>query len=200
MKLPVDGCRVSRILLDFDITVEFDNGATIAFSEVCIGNLTVDEDNQFEGMRAFGDLLDLVCDSAEYDRSGVLRLRFAGTERVVARPRDEVESWEYVAADGSTVLCGSGGDVETWAAPATTRSDSPSGHMLPSIGSTVVRLCIGDRPGAEFSDGARVIFDWPSDSGYLVLRERVEASRAAGADWTVELSSGYVVSCSPPTV
>jgi hypothetical protein len=60
MKLAVEQRRISRILLDFDLSIEFDNGASIAFSEVVIDGLTVDEDNQFEGLRAFATLHGLV--------------------------------------------------------------------------------------------------------------------------------------------
>lgn len=207
MKLAVDQHRVSRILLDFDLTIEFDDGATISFSEVVIDDLTVDEDNQFEGLRAFAALHGLVCEDVDYDRSGVLRMAFAGGHELVARPRDEVESWEYCAADGSTVLCGPDGAVELWPAPEHPSTEAPTVEGLPSIGSTVVRLSTGDEPAVEFSDGTKLLFDPPLDCGYLVLRESVTSSSIsegsddeANGDWVVELSSGHVIFYRPQTV
>ena len=206
MKLDVDQNRVSKILLDFDLTIAFDGGATISFSEVTIDDLTVDEDNQFEGLRAFAGLHGLECEDADYDRSGVLRMAFAGGHRVVARPRDEVESWEFCAADGSTILCGPSGVVESWPAPEQPSTDVPTAEGLPSIGSTVVRLSTGDEPTVEFSDGTELQFDLPLDCGYLVLRESVisssssEESDEAHGDWVIELSSGHVIFYRPRTV
>ncbi|MDI9896121.1 DUF6188 family protein [Rhodococcus sp. IEGM 1381] len=206
MKLAVDQQRVSRILLDFDLTIEFDNGATIAFSEVVVDDLTVDEDNQFEGLRAFAALNGLVCQEAGYDEFGVLRMTFADDHTVVARPRDEVESWEYCAADGSTFLCGPDGAVESWPAPEHPRTEVPTSEGLPSIGATVVRLSTGDEPAVEFSDGTRLQFDLPLDCGYLVLRESVTSSSIseegddkAHGNWVVELSSGHVIFYRPRT-
>jgi len=207
MKLAVDQRRVSRILLDFDLSIEFDNGASIAFSEVTVDDLIVDEDNQFEGLRAFATLHGLVCDDADYDESGVLRLTFEGRQRVVASPRVEVESWEYSAADGSTVLCGPEGAVELWPAPEHPSTEVQTVEGLPSIGSTVVRLSTGDEPAVEFSDGTKLLFDLPLDCGYLVLRESVTSSSIsegsddeANGDWVVELSSGHVIFYRPQTV
>ncbi|WP_183130506.1 DUF6188 family protein [Rhodococcus sp. SBT000017] len=207
MKLAVDQLRVSRILLDFDLSIEFDNGASIAFSEVTVDGLIVDEDNQFEGLRAFATLHGLVCDDADYDEFGVLRLTFGGRQRVVASPRDEVESWEYTAADGSTVLCGPEGAVESWPAPEHPKAVAPTVERLPSIGATVVRLSTGDNPAVEFSDNTKLLFDLPLDSGYLVLRESVTSSSSskeggdrAHEDWVVELSSGHVIFYRPRTV
>ncbi|MBY4131605.1 hypothetical protein HQO83_24745 [Rhodococcus fascians] len=206
MKLDVDQCRVSRILLDFDLTIEFDGGATISFSEVVVDDLTVDEDNQFEGLRALAALRGFVCENAEYDGSGVLRMSFTGGHGVVARPRDEVESWEYCAADGSTVLCGPDGAVEQWPAPEQLAAKAPPVEGLPSIGATVVRLSTGDEPAVEFSDGTVLFLDLPLDSGYLVLRESVTSSSVSDAhadeaqgDWVVELSSGQVIFYRPRT-
>ncbi|MDR6912815.1 hypothetical protein J2W54_004918 [Rhodococcus fascians] len=193
MKLPVDGQRVHKVLLDFDLTIEFDGGATVAFSEVVVDDLVVDEDNQFEGLRAFAVLLGLVCDDAEFDESGVLRLTFDGRTRVVAHPRPEVESWEFCAADGSTVLCGAEGTVESWPAPPHRSDEVTTREGLPSIGATVVRISTGDDASVEFSDGTCLNFDLPLDAGYLVLRESVTASSDAGGDWVVELSSGHVI-------
>ncbi|WP_197478042.1 DUF6188 family protein [Rhodococcus sp. EPR-147] len=206
MKLPVEQRHISRILLDFDLSIEFDNGASIAFSEVVIDGLTVDEDNQFEGLRAFAALHGLVCEDADYDESGVLRLTFEGRQRVVAAPRDEVESWEYTAVDGSTVLCGPGGAVESWPAPEHQKAEPPTVERLPSIGATVVRLSTGDDPAVEFSDGTKLLFDLALDAGYLVLRESVTSSShsdsaaATQGDWVVELSSGHVIFYRPRTV
>jgi hypothetical protein len=205
MKLAVVQKRVSRILLDFDLSIEFDNGASIAFSEVMIDGLTVDEDNQFEGLRALATLHGLVCDDADYDESGVLRLTFEGRQTVVASPRDEVESWEYTGADGSTVVCGPGGAVDSWPAPEHPKSVAPAVERLPSIGATVVRLSTGDDPAVEFSDGTKLFFDLSLDAGYLVLRESVTSSSladsvaAAQGDWVVELSSGHVIFYRPRT-
>ncbi|MCZ4561303.1 DUF6188 family protein [Rhodococcus sp. IEGM 1401] len=205
MKLPVEQRRVSRVLLDFDLSIEFDNGASIAFSEVVIDGLTVDEDNQFEGLRAFAALHGLVCEDADYDESGVLCLTFEGRQRVVAAPRDEVESWEYTAVDGSTVLCGPGGAVESWPAPEHQKAETPTVERLPAIGATVVRLSTGDDPAVEFSDGTKLLFDLALDAGYLVLRESVTSSShsdgaATEGDWVVELSSGHVIFYRPRTV
>ncbi|MGV8872633.1 MAG: DUF6188 family protein [Rhodococcus sp. (in: high G+C Gram-positive bacteria)] len=207
MKLAVDQHRVSRILLDFDLTIEFDNRATVSFSAVMIDDLTVDEDNQFEGLRAFAALHGLVCEDADYDENGILRMVFAGQQRVVARPREEVESWEYCAPDGSTVLCGPDGAVESWPAPEHPRAEAPTIEGLPSIGATVVRLSTGDDAAVEFSDGTKLLFDLPLDAGYLVLRESVTSSSdSEGADartqrdWAVELSSGHVIFYRPRTV
>ncbi|OZD02467.1 hypothetical protein CH275_17775 [Rhodococcus sp. 06-235-1A] len=207
MKLAVEHHRVSRILLDFDLTIEFDNGATISFSEVEVGDLTVDEDNQFEGLRSFAALNGLVCEKADYDESGVLRMLFAGDRTVVAGPRDEVESWEYCAADGSTVLCGPDGAVESWPAPEHPRGEAPTVEGLPSIGATVVRLSTGDDAAVEFSDGIKLLFELPLDSGYLVLRESVTSSSVSEGvgetthgDWVVELSSGHVIFYRPRTL
>ncbi|WP_415976918.1 DUF6188 family protein [Rhodococcus sp. 077-4] len=205
MKLAVGQHRVSRILLDFDLSIEFDNGAILAFSEVMVDDLTVDEDNQFEGLRAFAALHGLVCDDADYDEFGVLRMTFEGRQRVVARPRDEVESWEYSAADGSTVLCGPEGTVESWPAPQHPKAGVPAVEGLPSIGATVVRLSTGDDAAVEFSDGTKLLFELPLDIGYLVLRESVTSSSLAGSggnspgDWVVELSSGHVIFYRPRT-
>lgn len=202
MKLAVDQCRVTRILLDFDLTIEFDNRATVSFSEVMIDELTVDEDNQFEGLRSLAALHGLVCLDAEFDENGVLRMLFAGGQRVVASPRDEVESWEYCAADGSTVLCGPDGSVESWPAPEHPHAEPSSIEGLPSIGATVVRLSTGDRAAVEFSDGTSLLFELPLDSGYLVLRESVTSAREGNATsegWAVELSSGYVIRYRPRT-
>ena len=206
MKLAVDQLRVSRILLDFDLSIEFDDGASIAFSEVKVDGLIVDEDNQFEGLRAFATLHGLVCDDADYDEFGVLRLTFEGRQRVVASPRDEVESWEYTAADGSTVLCGPEGAVESWPAPEHPKPVVPTVERLPSIGATVVRLSTGDDPAVEFSDSTKLLFDLALDAGYLVLRESVTSSSmsdsaaATPGDWVVELSSGHVIFYRPRTV
>ena len=205
MKLAVDQQRVSRVLLDFDLTIEFDSGATIAFSEVVVDDLTVDEDNQFEGLRAFAALHGLVCDDADYDEFGVLRLTFEGRQRVVASPRVEVESWEYSAANGSTVLCGPEGAVESWPAPERPEAEAPTVERLPSIGATVVRLSTGDDPTVEFSDGTKLFFDLALDAGYLVLRECVTSSSQSGSaapqeDWVIELSSGHVIFYRPRTV
>ncbi|MCJ0894902.1 DUF6188 family protein [Rhodococcus sp. ARC_M5] len=203
MKLAVGQQRLSRILLDFDLTIEFDSGATIAFSEVTVDDLTVDEDNQFEGLRAFAALHGLVCEDAEYDESGVLRLTFEGRHTVVATPRDEVESWEYSDADGSIVLCGPEGSVESWPAPAHPKAEAPTVEGIPSIGATVVRLSTGDDPAVEFSDGTKLLFDLPLDAGYLVLRESVtsssESDGSTPGDWVVELSSGHVIFYRPRT-
>ncbi|MCJ0978812.1 DUF6188 family protein [Rhodococcus sp. ARC_M12] len=203
MKLAVGQQRLSRILLDFDLTIEFDSGATIAFSEVTVDDLTVDEDNQFEGLRAFAALHGLVCEDAEYDESGVLRLTFEGRHTVVATPRDEVESWEYSDADGSIVLCGPEGSVESWPAPAHPKAEAPTVEGIPSIGATVVRLSTGDDPAVEFSDGTKLLFDLPLDAGYLVLRESVtsssESDSSTPGDWVVELSSGHVIFYRPRT-
>lgn len=205
MKLDVGQHRVRRIFLDFDLSIEFDDGATLAFSEVVIDDLAVDEDNQFEGLRALAALQGLVCEDADYDETGVLRLTFGGKHRIVASPRDEVESWEYCAADGSTVLCGPAGAVERWAAPEHPRVDEATVEGLPSIGATVVRLSTGDDAAVEFSDRTKLLFELPLDVGYLVLRESVMSSSRSGrsgtsyGDWTVELSSGHVIFYRPRT-
>ena len=187
MKLAVDQKRVSRILLDFDLSIEFDNGACIAFSEVMIDGLIVDEDNQFEGLRALATLHGLVCDDADYDESGVLRLTFEGRQTVVASPRDEVEEPHGARGfhGGSETAC-----------------------MRPHIGlvdEAVVRRSTGDDPAVEFSDGTKLLFDLSLDAGYLVLRESVTSSSLADSvaatqeDWVVELSSGHVIFYRPRT-
>ena len=207
MKLAVVQQRVSRILLDFDLTIEFDDGSSVSFSEVVVDDLTVDEDNQFEGLRALSALHGLVCEDVDYDRSGTLRMHFAGGHTVVAHPRDEVESWEYCAADGTTILCGPGGAVESWPSPEYPNREASAVEGLPSIGATVVRLSTGDGPTVEFSDGTQLLLDLPLDCGYLVLRESVTSTSVSDAgdeeaprDWVVQLSSGHVIFYRPRTV
>ncbi|CCQ15524.1 putative uncharacterized protein [Rhodococcus sp. AW25M09] len=178
----------------------------MSFSEVTIDDLTVDEDNQFEGLRALAALHGLVCEDADYDENGTLRMVFDGEHAVLARPREEVESWEFCAPDGSTVLCGPDGVVESWPAPEHHGAGAPTVEGLPSIGATVVRLSAGDDAAVEFSDGRTLLFELPLDSGYLVLRESVTWSSAASEgdataeDWVVELSSGHVIFYRPRTV
>lgn len=184
---------IVRILVDFDLTIEFEDGATVAFSEFLVDGTVVDEDNQFEGMRCCAALLGLLCAEAAYDDAGVLRLKIDGTDRIVAYPREEVESWEYCGADGSTVLCGPGGEIETWSAPTSVTVDPPTLGRLPAVGSTVVRLSTGIGAAVEFSDGTAMERDLPLGDGYLVLRESVTSSVPTTDGVVITLSSGYVL-------
>ncbi|WP_072805225.1 DUF6188 family protein [Rhodococcoides yunnanense] len=189
MNLELRTHALVRVLLDFDLTLEFSDGSTVAFSELTVDGELVDEDNQFEGLRLLSALIGTACVSAEIDENGTVQIEFEGGAVVVAEPRAEVESWEYTDPDGATSVCLAGGVVETWppAAPGS-RRETRSPARFPSLESTVVRISVGTGAAVEFSDGSALATEVSLDEAYLVLRESVVAVDEAG----VKLASGYV--------
>lgn len=192
MKVELKSLRVKNVHLDFDLSLEFDGGCAVSFSELDIGGVTVDEDNQFEGLRALNGLIGVRCSSAEVRTSGALVLGFEDATVIRASPRDDVESWEYTAASGATMLCLPGGDVEYLSAPTVRRIEATR-PGLPTIGATAVRISAGDDGGVQFSDKTMIRTAVDLTSAYLVLRESVAAIRLLDDRHHLELSSGYVL-------
>ncbi|MFC8177611.1 DUF6188 family protein [Rhodococcus sp. NPDC057297] len=183
----VQNARVRNVHLDFDLSIGFDDGSAVAFSQLDFGGTSFDEDNQFEGLRALTSLLTAQCTVSELAADGTLTLRFDDGTAVTAAPREEVESWEYTAPDGATVLCLPGGIIETLDAPETSAAPaSPTGS--PAIGSTVVRVSSGEHGGIQFSDGTVLATNVDLESAYLILRESVVRVGRG-----IELSSGHVL-------
>lgn len=189
MELALHSRRVTRVLLDFDLSIEFTGGATVAFSEFVIGDVLVDEDNQFEGLRLAAALVGRLCESVAYAESGELTIVFDDGTVVEAASREEVESWEYTGSDGSTVVCLAGGDIEVLSGPSDPPAPIPAVTALPSVGATVVRIAVGDESTVEFSDRTSVPEAVSLDEAYLVLRESV----AEVSEQQIELSSGVVI-------
>ncbi|MGB7239124.1 MAG: DUF6188 family protein [Rhodococcus sp. (in: high G+C Gram-positive bacteria)] len=189
MKLELQS-RVTKAHLDFDMGVEFEDSSSVAFSEFELGGVLYDEDNQFDGLRALVGLLGRTCTRAKVSPSSVLELDFDDGSRVMAKPRDEVESWEYTAANGSTMICLPEGDIESMPRPF--RHIPPAVTAgPPSEGATVVKISVGQDSGIEFSDRTVLRTDVPLDSAYLILRESVVSSHLIEKRQQIELSSGY---------
>lgn len=181
--------RIVAVHLDFDLAIEFDDRAVVAFSELTVGETLFDEDNQFEGLRALATYVDGVCVGVDVAPSGELTLHVAGKAALSAAPRESVESWEYTAHDGSTVICLPGGDIET--------VDAPIAHLAASTGdgkitesATAVRISVGATGGVQFSDGSALRMVVPLNDAYLILRESVVSARESDASTSVLLSSG----------
>lgn len=184
--------RLAAVHLDFDLSLEFEDGAVLSFSELTVDAEVFDEDNQFEGLRRLAGLVNRACLRSEIQQSGTLVLEFDDESLVVAAPRDEVESWEFTAADGATMVCLPGGEIESMPAPerysAAGRSERPV-----SEGSTVVRVTIGRGTGVEFSDRAFLSMDVPLDKAYLLLRESADSVQSSEGLVRVKLSSGQTL-------
>lgn len=190
MKVDVQSQRVRQVHLDFDLSIEFDDGSTIALSEVDVDGKIFDEDNQFEGVRTLSRFVDAVCTGAEVDTAGTLTLTFDNASAVTASPRAEVESWEYTNPDGATILCLAGGEIEILDAFEVSRHSRRVG--VPAVDATAVRISVGALGGVEFSDGTFVPMDLDLESAYLVLRESVVASVSTDVP-RIKMSSGYVL-------
>nr|WP_296773983.1 DUF6188 family protein [Rhodococcus sp. (in: high G+C Gram-positive bacteria)] len=189
MELNLRSRHVRRIHLDFDLSLEFDDGSTVAFSEFSVDGVVYDEDNQFEGLRRVVELSGAACTSAEISNDGGLLIEFDDGTSVSAAPRAEVESWEFTGADGALVVCLAGGEVET--NDATSHSSPPS--PVPGAiaeGSTVVRLTVGRGGGIEFSNGSVLPIEVPLHDAYLILRETVVSVVRSDGAVQVKLSSG----------
>lgn len=197
MEIQLKSLRVRNVHLDFDLSLEFDDGSTVGLSELDVDGLLVDEDNQFEGLRALNPLVGAICSTAEVTTAGALVIGFGSRAVIRASPRDDVESWEYTAASGATVLCLPGGEIEYLAAPEARRAES---HRpgLPAIDATAVRISVGEDGGVAFSDNTIIRTAVDLASAYLVLRESVRATRYVDGVHCLELSSGYVVRSSSP--
>ena len=189
MKLELHS-RVTKAHLDFDMGVEFEDSSSVAFSEFELGGVLYDEDNQFDGLRALAGLLGKTCVRAEVRQSNALELEFDDGSRIVAKPRDEVESLEYTAVNGSTMICLPEGDIESMPRPFR-RTPSPATAGPPSEGATVVKISVGQDSGIESSDRTVLRTDVPLDSAYLILRESVVSSHLIEKRQQIELSSGY---------
>ncbi|MDJ0393649.1 DUF6188 family protein [Rhodococcus sp. G-MC3] len=194
MQLNLHTRTVVSIHLDFDVSLEFDDGSMVAFSEFAVDENMYDEDNQFEGLRKLVGLLGTACTMSAVSDSGALVLEFDSGTRVSAVPRTEVESWEFTAADGALMVCLPGGEIDGSAAPAnysppSHRPPSPRGNAIPE-GSTVVRLSVGRDGGVEFSNGSFLPIEVPLHDAYLILRESVVSVRNAEGAMQVKLSSG----------
>lgn len=189
MELNVRTRLVTRVHLDFDLSLEFDDGSTVAFSEFSVDGVVYDEDNQFEGLRRVVELSGAACTSAEISNDGALLLEFDDGSSVSAVPRAEVESWEFTGADGALVVCLAGGELETNGA---TQLYSPPSPVPSAVveGSTVVRLTVGRGGGIEFSNGCVLPIEVPLHDAYLILRETVVAVQHADGRVRVRLSSG----------
>lgn len=183
---------ISTVHLDFDLSLEFDDGSTVAFSELRIGREVYDEDTQFEGLRHLVRLLGSVCVDVRDAGTGRLSLGFNCGTTMSAHPRAEVESWEYCSPDGSTMLCLPGGEIETLPGPARVSDGAPRPTEI-AEGSTVVRISVGRRGGIEFSNRSVLGVEVPLDDAYLILRESVSSVRLVDGTTRVKLSSGYVL-------
>lgn len=188
MNLELRTHRLVRVLLDFDLTIEFSDGSTIAFSEVVVGDELIDEDNQFEGLRKLAAFVGVACERSAIDASGAMLLEFGGAAAISAQPRGEVESWEVTTPDGVTSVCMPGGTVESW--PATVPDALPV-RRSPTADCTAVRISVGTSTSVDFSDGSTVDVELCLDDAYLVLRESV----VAVVRDRVTLSSGYILVC-----
>lgn len=189
MTVDVRSRSVATVHLDFDLSVEFDDGSVMAFSEVTVGATLFDEDNQVEGLRALASYVGAVCVGSDVSPSGDMTLRFADNAPLSAAPRDNVESWEYTAPDGSTVICLPGGEIDTADAPAPLAATRTSGGPI-TTGATAVRLSVGAESGVEFSDGSALHMTVPLHEAYLILRESVEETAVSADTVSVRLSSG----------
>lgn len=122
MELGLAGQRLARVLVDFDIYLEFDSGDTVAFSEFAIhtssdvgAEVDVDYESLARGLSALLPLIGEWCSAAWCSDDGELTVTFARGDRIVA-PHGDGEAWEFSGADGRRVISGPGGELSIWSA------------------------------------------------------------------------------------
>ncbi|WP_153275416.1 DUF6188 family protein [Rhodococcus sp. P1Y] len=122
MQLGLDGQRLARVLVDFDLYLEFESGDTIALSDFSIngprdsatGALNVGFGNIAQGLAALLQLIGTTCAAAETNDSGDLTVIFVDGTKISA-PHSDGEAWEFSGSDGRHIISGPEGDLSTWA-------------------------------------------------------------------------------------
>lgn len=121
MQLGLAGQRLTRVLVDFDLYLEFESGDTVELSEFSIdtsedsaaASIDVGYENTAQGLAALLPLIGATCVAAGCDDGGELTLIFGGGTRISA-PHSDGEAWEFSGSDGSRVISGPGGELSTW--------------------------------------------------------------------------------------
>nr|WP_296775883.1 DUF6188 family protein [Rhodococcus sp. (in: high G+C Gram-positive bacteria)] len=122
MQLGLDGQRLARVLVDFDLYLEFESGDSIALSDfsidrpgdAAVATVDVGYGNIAQGLAAVLQLIGTTCESSESDNTGDLTVVFIDGIRISA-PHSDGEAWEFSGSDGRQVISGPEGDLTTWA-------------------------------------------------------------------------------------
>ncbi len=121
MQLGPEGQRLTRVLVDFDICLEFERGDSIALGDFSIdgpktpasppnnvGYATI-----AQGLSLALQMIGATCVSAEVNESGDLSVVFAdGT--AISSPHSDGEAWEFSGSNGGRVISGPTGDLSIW--------------------------------------------------------------------------------------
>lgn len=121
MQLGLIGQRLAKVLVDFDLYLEFESGDTIALSDFSIDKsgdsafavVDVGYEHIAQGLAVLLHLIGTTCLSAETNDSGDLTVIFADGSKVSA-PHSDGEAWEFSGSDGRQVISGPEGDLSTW--------------------------------------------------------------------------------------
>lgn len=121
MELGMAGQCLARVLVDFDIYLEFDSGDTLELSEFSIRPATagvhveVDSGSLARGLSALLPLIGERCSGDVCSADGELTVEFGRGDRIIA-PYGEGEAWEFSGADGRRIISGPGGELSIWSA------------------------------------------------------------------------------------
>lgn len=126
--LPIEGCRVSRLLLDYRFGLGFYEGPAagpdyevfIATAFTCSSAGLTERHDPREGPASFGlaySLLHAICAEACADENGGLIMRFDNGVSAEVLPHDRYEAWEFVELNPPPrlqIIATPGGGLAIW--------------------------------------------------------------------------------------
>ncbi|MDR1427470.1 MAG: DUF6188 family protein [Bifidobacteriaceae bacterium] len=117
--LPINGCHVIQLQIDFAVTLVFDNDSIMRIEQ----DFTIRSGSDSWLLRPEGDPAQLApvlplargtVSAAAIRTDGSLVLIFANGESVEVPPATDFEAWHYSASDGAAVVSGPGGNITSW--------------------------------------------------------------------------------------
>lgn len=121
MKYAIEGQEVSRICVDYAVTLQTADGAELrietGFAVAASGAEPIvavePEHLGSAGAQVLALIRRRLVAAAIHD-SGRLELRFEGDARLLCEPNENFEAWTLSAPDGEIVVCLPGGGIARW--------------------------------------------------------------------------------------